>query len=69
MALPEERLFSTTEVATFLGVHPDSLRRAERAGRIPRARREPVSRHRVYSRADVELLSALIGTPRGSWPP
>ncbi|MBA3430828.1 MAG: MerR family DNA-binding transcriptional regulator [Actinobacteria bacterium] len=67
--MSSQKLYGTTEVAAFLGIHPDSLRRAERAGRIPRAQRESVSGHRAYSRDDVDALAALIGLRSEGWPP
>lgn len=47
------------EVAQLLGIHPNSLRRAEREGRLPPAQREPLSHHRFYTAADVERLVEL----------
>lgn len=67
--MSSRKLYGTTEVAAFLGIHPDSLRRAERAGRVPAAQREPVSGHRAYSQDDVDVLAALIGPRTEGWPP
>ena len=50
------RAFRIAEAAKALGIHPGSIRRAERLGRIPRARREPVSGQRVYTEQDVQAL-------------
>lgn len=48
------------EVSRQLGVHPGSLRRAEREGRLPQAQREPVSQQRIYSERDIAVLRELL---------
>jgi DNA-binding transcriptional MerR regulator len=50
------------EAARRLGIHPESLRRAERLGRLPQPTREPLSRTRTYTRADIERLKALLSS-------
>jgi len=45
---------STGEAAELLGVHPDTLRRWERAGRV-KAVRTPTGQRR-FKRADIEAL-------------
>lgn len=45
-----------TQAARLLGIHPNSLRRAEREGRVPAAKRESFSRIRIYTRVDIEAL-------------
>ena len=58
-------LMKIGEVARELGVSVDWLRRAEKDGRIPRAKRQ-LAGWRVYSPDDVAALWALlITTPRG----
>ena len=50
--------FSTGQVAARLGVHPQTLRRWERAGVV-----RPVTRRRgrrVYTAADVERIEAVV---------
>lgn len=47
------------QVARELGVSTDWLRRAERDGRLPRARRH-MSGWRVYSAKDVAVIRALL---------
>ena len=68
MAFPE-RVFGILEVARVLGVHPGSLRRAEREGRIPAARREPLSRYRFYTAEDVAVLKRVFTRTESGWPP
>jgi len=56
-AAPDQRrLLSISEAARELGLHPNSIRKAERAGRVPPIRREPVSGHRYFTPEDVETL-------------
>jgi DNA-binding transcriptional MerR regulator len=60
----EQRIFSVVEAARRLGVHPDSLRRADREGRLGAIRREPLSGTRFFTEAEVENIRPLIGTKR-----
>lgn len=54
--LDQRRLLSISEAARELGLHPNSIRKAERAGRVPRVRREPVSGHRYFTEDDLATL-------------
>lgn len=54
----DTELLRISEVAERLYVHPGSIRRAERVGRVPRAQREAVSGYRYYSPEDVAALRA-----------
>jgi excisionase family DNA binding protein len=51
--LPAEPL-SVGEAAALVGVHVDTIKRWEKAGRIASSR--PPSGHRRYAKADVEKL-------------
>ena len=42
-----------SEAAEFLGVHPDTLRRWERSGKM-RSFRHPFNRYRLYRQEDLE---------------
>lgn len=59
-ATAERPAFSTGEVARLLGIATETLRRAEREGRIPVARRETVGddrlAYRVYTAEDIDEL-------------
>lgn len=61
-------LYSLGEAAYEVGVHPDTLKRAERAGRIPTARRERTvdgyGDDRVYTSNDVAILRQLLAEAR-----
>jgi DNA-binding transcriptional MerR regulator len=65
----DEQIFGVVEAARILGLHPNSLRRAEREGRVPAARREPLSRHRYYTAGDVEALAQALRRRGSGWPP
>jgi len=59
--------FSTGRLAAFVGRSPATIRRYEASGIIPPARRDPISRRRVWTRAQADairrkLLPAAAGT-------
>lgn len=66
---PEE-LLSIGEAALLIGVHRDTLRRWEKAGRITSARLPNTRGDRRYRRSEVEALlqsvpgTATIATPQ-----
>jgi DNA-binding transcriptional MerR regulator len=60
-----ETLFSIQGAADVVGCSPQTIRRWERSGRIPRARR--ISGQRRYSEADLDQLVRLVsGLPQTS---
>ena len=48
------------EASDYLGVSPTSLRRWDRAGTL-KARRHPVSRYRLYLKADLDKFLGELG--------
>ena len=48
------------EAAEYLGVHPDSLRRWDRAGTLE-PRRHPINNFRLYLKRDLDRFLAQIG--------
>ncbi len=48
------------EAAAYLGVHPDSLRRWDRAGKLE-PRRHPINNFRLYLNRDLDRLLPQIG--------
>ncbi len=48
------------EASEYLGVSPTSLRRWDRAGTL-KARRHPVSRYRLYLKADLDKFLGEFG--------
>jgi len=53
------KVFRVAEVAKELGCSEAFLRRAEKAGKLPRARRD-LNKWRVYTEEDVERLRKLL---------
>jgi DNA-binding transcriptional MerR regulator len=52
----ESPTFNTGEVARLIGVSKDAIRKAEREGRIPSARREEGGDDRVFCAKDIASL-------------
>jgi len=50
------------EAAAFLGVSDVTLRRWDRAGKLP-ARRHPMNDYRLYARKDLERLKRQLERP------
>jgi len=49
-------VMTVRDAANFLGVHCDTLRRWEKAGKLP-VRRHPMNNYRLY---DIEILEELL---------
>lgn len=47
-------------LARLLGRHPDTLRRYEKRGLIPAARRDPVTSWRVWTLSEVKALQKQL---------
>ena len=58
---PPQGLYSISDVADILKVHEDSIRRCERNGTLPEAKREIVSNQRYYTDLDVERMRDYFG--------
>ena len=56
----------TREVADLLGVSLTTVYNWLKAGRIPEPRRNPLSRHRLWTPLDVDLIRAVILEERGA---
>jgi excisionase family DNA binding protein len=52
---------TVTEAARFLGVHPETLRRWDWAGKVVPAR-HPVNNYRLYRRNELEALLRRTAT-------
>jgi len=48
------------DVAHLVGLNPWTLRRLEKLGRIPAARRDPLAGVRIYTDADIEHIRAAL---------
>ena len=53
--------FTTTEVASALGISKQTLLRYETKGIFPKANRNQVNRWREYTEADIETLQKILG--------
>ncbi|MDD5155119.1 MAG: MerR family DNA-binding transcriptional regulator [Candidatus Omnitrophica bacterium] len=54
-------LFLSQGIAKILGVTRRTLYNWEKAGKIPRAKRDKMSNYRVYAEEDVKKLKKLTG--------
>lgn len=55
--------FLSQEVAGILGVTRRTLYNWEKAGKIPRTKRDNMSNYRIYTEADIKKLKKLTGRP------
>lgn len=55
----KNELITIKKAAEILGVHPDTLRRWDRTGKL-KTRRHPINNYRVYRAQDVEKLKKKI---------
>ena len=53
-------MLTTGKLATVLGLHPDTIRRYEREGLIPQAKRSPRNGYRFWREEDVALIQEAI---------
>jgi len=53
-------LVRIAEAAEELRIHPQTLRRWEREGRIPKARRNGITGQRLYTLTELERLRRLV---------
>ena len=58
-----KKVYRINEVAEILGVPKRTLHSWERAGKIPKAKRDAVSKYRLYTGEDVEKLKRITGRP------
>ena len=58
-----KRFYRVREVADKLGITTRSLYNWERAGKIPKPHRDPMSNYRLYTREDIEKLKKITGRP------
>ena len=53
-------MLTTGKLATALGLHPDTIRRYEREGLIPPAKRSPRNGYRFWKEEDVKRIQEAI---------
>lgn len=58
-----KRFYKVREVADILGITTRSLYNWERAGKIPKPRRDPMSNYRLYTKEDLQKLKKITGRP------
>ena len=51
------------ETARILGVSDKTLINWEKAGKIPKPKRDPMSNYRFYTKKDIEKLKKITGRP------
>ena len=58
-----KRFYKVSDVAEILGITTRSLYNWEKAGKIPKPHRDPMSNYRLYTKEDIENLKKLTGRP------
>ena len=61
--MKKRNYYLAQEVAEILGVTKRTLWNWEEAGKIPKARRDPMSGFRLYSEKDLKKLKKITGRP------
>ena len=61
--MKKRNYYLAQEVAEILGVTKRTLWNWEEAGKIPKARRDPMSGFRLYSEKDIKRLKKITGRP------
>lgn len=63
MDMTETTLYSVSEAAKILGIHPNTLRKWDNEG-IANALRLPGGNHRRFTKAELERLARLLQTEK-----
>ena len=58
-----KKRFLSQEVARLLGITRRTLYNWEKAGKIPKTKRDKMSNYRIYTEADIKKLKKLTGRP------
>ena len=59
--MKQKKRYFIKDIARILGVTNRTIFNWEKAGKIPKAKRDPMSRYRIYSEEDVEKLKEITG--------
>ncbi len=59
-----EKYYRVSEVCKALGIFKNTLYNWEKKGKIPKARRNPMSNWRLYSQKDIEEIKRISGRKR-----
>ncbi len=57
---PEEELLLVRQAASFLGCHPDTLRRWEKSGKL-QVIRHPMNGYRLYRKDSLKQILSKLG--------
>jgi DNA-binding transcriptional MerR regulator len=63
IGMGQRKYYLFGEVAEMLGVTKRTLMNWENAGKIPKPRRDPMNRYRIYSEEDLQKLKRVTGRP------
>ena len=58
-----EKYYHINDVAKILGVTKRSIYNWEKAGKIPKVKRDRMSHYRIYTEKDIKKLKKLTGRP------
>ena len=61
--MKSKRCYLFNDVAEILGVSKKTLWNWEQAGKIPKARRDPMNNYRIYTEEDLKKLKKITGRP------
>lgn len=61
--MKQKKKYLMPEVAKILGTTRRTLFNWEKAGKIPKQKRDPMSNYRIYSDDDVKKLKRITGRP------
>lgn len=59
--MKKKLFYNTQEVADLLGVVKNTLYNWENAGKIPKAKRDPMNNYRIYDRRTLKRLKKITG--------
>lgn len=59
MSKEKDKRYSSEEAASMLGVYKRTLFNWEEAGKIPKAKRDPMNNYRYYTKEDIVLLKKI----------
>jgi len=56
-----QKFYLIDDVAAILGVSKSTVRNWEKAGKIPKAKRDKLSNYRFYTASDIKKLQKITG--------
>ncbi|UCG35638.1 MAG: MerR family transcriptional regulator [Candidatus Omnitrophota bacterium] len=61
MIVKERKIYTVSEVCNILGIFKNTLYNWEKKRKIPKAKRDPMSGWRIYTKEDVRRLQEISG--------